>query len=61
MLQMSGIPKAKNYAGFPVGGQFLAFEAPALADRHSVKAYGIAESGDWFAADVCAAPRCALA
>ena len=25
--------------------QFLAFEAPALTDRHSVKAYGIAETG----------------
>ncbi|MCD2511747.1 malate dehydrogenase (quinone) [Comamonas endophytica] len=45
LLQMSGIPEAKNYAGFPVGGQFLAFKAPALAERHKVKVYGMAETG----------------
>ncbi|MET0288354.1 MAG: malate dehydrogenase (quinone) [Pseudoxanthomonas sp.] len=45
LLQMSGIPESKNYAGFPVGGQFLAFEAPAIADNHIVKAYGKAEAG----------------
>ncbi|MDR2326265.1 MAG: malate dehydrogenase (quinone) [Acidovorax sp.] len=42
LLQKSGIPESKNYAGFPVGGQFLAIENPALTARHSVKAYGIA-------------------
>ena len=26
LLQMSGIPESKDYAGFPVGGQFLAFQ-----------------------------------
>ncbi len=45
LLQMSGIPEAKNYAGFPVGGQFLAFKAPAVAERHKVKVYGMAETG----------------
>ncbi|MCD7097488.1 malate dehydrogenase (quinone) [Stenotrophomonas sp. MMGLT7] len=45
ILQLSGIPESKNYAGFPVGGQFLAFESPAIADRHDVKAYGMAEVG----------------
>lgn len=45
LLQLSGIPEAQNYAGFPVGGQFLAFESPAIANRHDVKAYGKAESG----------------
>ncbi|WP_395823121.1 malate dehydrogenase (quinone) [Collimonas sp.] len=45
LLQMSGIPEAKSYAGFPVGGQFLAFQAPTLTERHSVKAYGMAETG----------------
>ncbi len=45
LLQLSGIPEAKNYAGFPVGGQFLAFKAPAVADRHKVKVYGMAETG----------------
>ncbi|NWF34004.1 malate dehydrogenase (quinone) [Stenotrophomonas sp. SAM-B] len=45
LLQLSGIPESKNYAGFPVGGQFLAFQSPAIAGRHSVKAYGMAETG----------------
>ncbi|MGE8261685.1 MAG: malate dehydrogenase (quinone), partial [Stenotrophomonas sp.] len=45
LLQLSGIPESKNYAGFPVGGQFLAFQDPAIANRHSVKAYGMAETG----------------
>ena len=45
LLQLSGIPEARDYAGFPVGGQFLAFQAPAVAGRHGVKAYGQAETG----------------
>ena len=45
LLQASGIPEAKNYAGFPVGGQFLAIESPELTARHNVKAYGIASTG----------------
>ncbi|MBD8678950.1 malate dehydrogenase (quinone) [Sphingomonas sp. CFBP 13720] len=45
LLQMSGIPEAKDYGGFPVGGQFLAFETPALTARHGVKVYGKAEAG----------------
>ena len=45
LLQASGIPESKNYAGFPVGGQFLAIENPELAKRHNVKAYGIASTG----------------
>ncbi|ROU06143.1 malate dehydrogenase (quinone) [Lysobacter enzymogenes] len=45
LLQLSGIPEADDYAGFPVGGQFLAFSAPAIAERHRVKAYGMAETG----------------
>jgi len=45
LLQMSGIPEAKNYGGFPVGGQFLAFQGQDLAARHRVKAYGMAETG----------------
>lgn len=45
LLQLSGIPEADDYAGFPVGGQFLAFTAPAIAERHHVKAYGMAETG----------------
>ncbi|MFT4249214.1 MAG: malate dehydrogenase (quinone) [Pseudomonas sp.] len=45
LLQMSGIPESKDYAGFPVGGQFLAFETPAVAERHKVKVYGMADTG----------------
>ena len=45
LLQRSGIPESRNYAGFPVGGQFLAFKSPDIAERHSVKAYGKAEAG----------------
>lgn len=45
LLQMSGIPEAKNYAGFPVGGQFLSFQDQKLAARHNAKVYGQAETG----------------
>ncbi len=45
MLQISGIPEARDYAGFPVGGQFLAFEGPSLTARHGVKVYGKTEAG----------------
>ncbi|MDF0732078.1 malate dehydrogenase (quinone) [Pseudomonas entomophila] len=45
LLQKSGIPEAKEYAGFPVGGSFLVTENPAIADRHMAKAYGIASTG----------------
>jgi len=45
LLQLSRIPEAKNYAGFPVGGQFLAFEKPNTTGRHDVKLYGKAEAG----------------
>ncbi|WP_242671947.1 malate dehydrogenase (quinone) [Stutzerimonas kirkiae] len=45
LLQLSGIPESRDYAGFPVGGQFLAFEASAITGRHDVKAYGKAEAG----------------
>lgn len=45
LLQLSGIPEAENYAGFPVGGQFLSFQDEALAKRHRAKVYGQAETG----------------
>ncbi len=45
LLQMSGIPESHNYGGFPVGGQFLSFEDPALTQRHNAKVYGKAEVG----------------
>lgn len=45
LLQLSGIPESKNYAGFPVGGQFLSFQDENLAKRHRAKVYGQAETG----------------
>ncbi|HEK0908864.1 TPA: malate dehydrogenase (quinone) [Pseudomonas putida] len=45
LLQKSGIPEAKEYAGFPVGGSFLVTENAAIAERHMAKAYGIASTG----------------
>ncbi|MGV8409760.1 malate:quinone oxidoreductase, partial [Pseudomonas aeruginosa] len=34
LLQMSGIPEAEGYAGFPVGGSFLATTNPDVVKRH---------------------------
>ncbi|OFC69801.1 malate:quinone oxidoreductase [Alteromonas confluentis] len=45
LLQASGIPEAKNYGGFPVGGQFLYTDNPEVVANHKVKAYGQAEVG----------------
>ncbi|WP_392890124.1 malate dehydrogenase (quinone) [Pseudomonas migulae] len=45
LLQKSGIPEAKEYAGFPVGGSFLVTENPAIAEQHLAKAYGKASVG----------------
>ncbi|MBB3239783.1 malate dehydrogenase (quinone) [Pseudomonas sp. Tn43] len=45
LLQKSGIPEAKEYAGFPVGGSFLVTENPTLAEQHLAKAYGKASVG----------------
>ncbi|GFM65281.1 malate dehydrogenase (quinone) [Pseudomonas cichorii] len=45
LLQKSGIPEAKEYGAFPVGGSFLVTENPAIADLHMAKAYGQASVG----------------
>ncbi|TCM58326.1 malate dehydrogenase (quinone) [Rhizobium sp. PP-F2F-G48] len=45
LLQMSGIPEADDYAGFPVGGSFLVCEKPEIVNRHLAKAYGQASVG----------------
>ncbi|MFL9926504.1 malate dehydrogenase (quinone) [Herbaspirillum lusitanum] len=45
LLQKSGIPEAKEYAAFPVGGSFLVTDNPAIAERHLAKAYGKASVG----------------
>ncbi|MCK8349967.1 malate:quinone oxidoreductase, partial [Erwinia amylovora] len=45
LLQESGIPEAKHYAGFPVGGEFLVTDNPELVRRHQAKVYGKASVG----------------
>ncbi|WPC75074.1 malate dehydrogenase (quinone) [Vibrio porteresiae] len=45
LLQKSGIPEARAYAGFPVGGQFLVTENQELVEEHLAKVYGKASVG----------------
>ncbi|MBA1275673.1 malate:quinone oxidoreductase [Stutzerimonas azotifigens] len=45
LLQMTDIPEAKGYAGFPVGGQFLVTKNPEIVARHQAKVYGLASVG----------------
>lgn len=45
MLQYTGLPESKYYAGFPVGGLFLMTDNPAIASAHTAKVYGRAELG----------------
>ncbi|MBN3813102.1 malate dehydrogenase (quinone) [Paraburkholderia sp. Ac-20347] len=45
LLQEAGIPEAKEYGGFPVGGSFLVTENSEITGRHFAKAYGKASVG----------------
>lgn len=45
MLQKSGIPEAKNYGGFPVGGQWLVCQNEEVIEQHQAKVYGKAKIG----------------
>jgi malate dehydrogenase (quinone) len=45
LLQKSGIPEGKGFAGFPVSGLWLRCDDPDLADRHRAKVYGKASVG----------------
>jgi malate dehydrogenase (quinone) len=45
LLQKSGIPEGKGFAGFPVSGLWLRSDDPALAARHAAKVYGKASVG----------------
>ncbi len=45
LLQASGIPEARDFAAFPVGGSFLVTENPEIVNRHMAKAYGKASVG----------------
>lgn len=45
LLQKSGIPEAKGYAGFPVSGLWLRCGTPEIVQRHIAKVYGMAATG----------------
>ena len=40
LLQKAGIPEVQGTGGFPIGGQWLVCEKPAVVERHNVKVYG---------------------
>ncbi|MDE2598010.1 MAG: malate dehydrogenase (quinone) [Rhodocyclaceae bacterium] len=45
LLQMSGIPEGHGYGGFPVSGQWLRCDVPAVAQQHNAKVYSRAAKG----------------
>jgi malate dehydrogenase (quinone) len=45
LLQKSGIPEGRGYAGFPVSGIWLRCDNPGVAARHNAKVYGKAAEG----------------
>ncbi|NQX16115.1 malate:quinone oxidoreductase [Rathayibacter sp. VKM Ac-2857] len=45
LLQKSGIPEIKGFGGFPISGQFLRTDNPAIVARHQAKVYGKAAVG----------------
>jgi malate dehydrogenase (quinone) len=45
LLQKSGIPEGRGYAGFPVSGIWLRCDNPKVAGRHDAKVYGKASVG----------------
>lgn len=40
LLQKSGIPEAKGYGGFPIGGQWMITDNPEVVEKHTAKVYG---------------------
>jgi malate dehydrogenase (quinone) len=45
LLQKSGIPEGKGFAGFPISGQFLRCTNPEVIEKHHAKVYGQAQVG----------------
>ncbi|HUO08373.1 MAG TPA: malate dehydrogenase (quinone) [Phycisphaerae bacterium] len=45
LLQKSGIPEGRGYAGFPVSGIWLRCDDPKISSRHHAKVYGKASVG----------------
>jgi malate dehydrogenase (quinone) len=40
LLQKAGIPESKGLGGFPIGGQWLVCDNPAIVAQHEAKVYG---------------------
>ncbi len=40
LLQKAGIPESKGIGGFPIGGQWLVCDNPAIVAKHEAKVYG---------------------
>ncbi len=40
LLQKSGIPESKGLGGFPIGGQWIVCDNPAIVAQHQAKVYG---------------------
>lgn len=45
LLQKSGIPEIRGFGGFPISGQFLRTDDPAVVSQHRAKVYGKAAVG----------------
>ncbi|GAA1347695.1 malate dehydrogenase (quinone) [Falsarthrobacter nasiphocae] len=45
LLQKSGIPEGKGFAGFPISGQFLRCTDESIVAQHAAKVYGQAQVG----------------
>jgi malate dehydrogenase (quinone) len=45
LLQRSGIREIRGYGGFPISGQFLRTDDPAVVAKHTAKVYGKAAQG----------------
>ena len=45
LLQKAGIPEAKGFGGFPIGGRFLRTADPVLTAGHRAKVYGVLPLG----------------
>ena len=55
LLQKSGIPEGRGYAGFPVSGIWLRCDRPEICSRHHAKVYG--KAGVGITSNVRAPPR----
>lgn len=45
LLQKSGIPEIRGFMGFPISGEFLVCQNPAVVEKHPNKVYGKAAIG----------------